>query len=237
MKKYISITLITFFLALLTYLGIYIYNGREIYIQSYNKALIDLNLKKEVTNNLDDNNINLSTYKNFSTDFYTFYYPEDYFLSALPNYITFTKNLKEIAKLKIINLKSEKFEDFQKVSNNYFFTTDKSLGELQNIPEFYNSFLINRNETIKKNESEFYISSNLDNEENNLKFRKYKVTSYDVLDKFKFISLSLENNDLEKIIAYTDGNLLIIGELNMPSVKEYQYFTNLITFTAYHQSN
>ena len=229
MKKYISIIITILIICILAFIGIYLYLGREIYQQSLNSFLISSGLKEKEVNKFDINKVDTNNFKSYSTDFYTFYYPENYLINILPNSIAFIKDLNQIAELKIINLNADKFDNFEEVSGNYFFTRDSELKEVQNLPEFYNSFFNTKDLNIKKDETVFLISHDLYNESNELRFKKYKVNSYEFFDNFKFLGFTDTEDGLNNIVMYSDNNLLIIGYLTMPDREELIFFINLVT--------
>jgi len=229
MKNYLKNLIIIFIISLLIFGAVNLYLGWDIYKQSINSSLVSVGVSEKKSNKFDFNELKTDKYKEYSTDFYTFYYPQDYVLSVLPYSITFTKDLEKIAELKIVNLKSENFEDFNSPTGNYFFTQSEDLADIKNLPEFFNSYLLNQDNSIKKTISEFYIANSVEENSNELAFKKYRVNSYQVADKFKIIGLNETDNTLNNIVVYSNDDLIVVANLTMPSIEEYEYFTSLLS--------
>jgi hypothetical protein len=229
MKKFIYILIIVLTISLVTIVSVNIYLGWDFYKQSVNNFFVSVGLAEKKVSYFDFNEVTTDKYKTYSTDFYTFYYPDEYLLSVFPDFLTFTKDLEKIAELKVINLKAQNFEDFNRTGGNYFFTQNQDLSDLKNLPEFYNSFLVNPDPKIVKAESEFFIARDTLEDSNELVFTKFKVNTYQVENNFKIIGLNETDNVLNNIVVYANNDLIVVANLQMPTIQEYEYFTTLIT--------
>lgn len=231
MKKYISTILIIVILGIFLFLSLSIYSARDLYNQALNQFLISNGLKETESNTFDILKFRTSDLNSYSSDFYVIYYPKDYVISFLEDSLIFYKDLEQIAKLKIINLKSDNPEEFQKVSEDYLFTQDINFDNPMNLPEFYNKYLFNfQNDLIKQGDI-FYVShEEYNTTENELNFKKYVTGFYNRTNSYNFLLLTDPEDDLKNIIMLSDGELLITGYLKMPTAEELNYFVGIIPF-------
>jgi hypothetical protein len=212
-------------------IGISIYSSKDFYQQAWNQLLINNGYKKREANILDISKLDTSKMQNYSTDFYVIYYPQNYILSFLNDSLIFYKDLDQIAKLKIINLKSDKFEDFEKISGNYFFSQNINFDDPMNIPEFFNKYLaVFQNDLIKPGDTFYVAHEEYNSSPNELNFKKYTASLYTLTNQYKFIMLTDSEDILKNIILLSDGEILIAGYLTMPSTEELNYFIGIIPF-------
>jgi hypothetical protein len=205
------------------------YTFREMNLQALNSFLIQNGLQSRKDNTEDLTEIDTTKLKNYSTDFYVFYYPENYSLSFLSNSLIFYKDFEQIADVKILNLNSDNFGDFDKNTGNYFFSTNTDLSDTSNLPDFYNRFLVNINNDLIKKQQDIYVSYNTDTENKEQVFKRYKVNFYETINEYKVIGMYDPERGLDNIFLYTDNNILVVANLTMPSQDELNYFLMLIT--------
>jgi hypothetical protein len=228
MKKYLNYLISIFLVSTLVIVSLYIYDFKDMYSQALNQLLIKNGFKQRQDNTADLDKVDLSKLNTYKSDFYILYYPDNYYLSFLNNSLIFYKELEQIADVKIINLKSDTFPDFDINYGNYFLSLDTNLKEVSNLPDFYNKYLNNLNDADIKKDQDIFIAYNPNQEESELAFKKYKVNLYGLVGEYKTIGMSDSEKPLENIFIFADSNLLIVANLNMPSFEELNYFLMLI---------
>jgi hypothetical protein len=200
--------------------------------QLFRYYLIQFNLIKVENNVYNPENLDLRNFNSISSDYYIFYYPKNYEALKNEDSLIFTKDLSQIADVKISNLNSQEGIEFEKSLGNLYFSRDENLENLLDINQFINDYLLNKTEDLVQDESFMYISNDRSNEEESLAFKKYEVVNYTLTENFKFLGFREVERPSNQIIFYSNKDVTVLAKLTMPNVEEAIFFTNLLSLIS-----